>query len=98
MVLHSEQRQLPMPNSFDRSVIQVQVGYLERRSARDTTFVPNDSEAMVLRRDQHLVVAQVLDWMVATPVPVRQLRCSAAERQADQLMPKTDPEGGEPGP
>ena len=56
MVLHSEKRQIPMPNSLYGPVIQVQVRNLERRCAGNRPSIPNHSEAMVLRCDQHLVV------------------------------------------
>ena len=90
MVLHGEERQLPMSDSLYGSVVQVQVRHFECWGARDSSFVPNHSEAMVLRRDQHLVIAQVLDWMVATSVTVGELRSAATVCQADQLMAKTD--------
>ena len=94
MVLHGEQRQLPMSNSLYGSVVQVQMRDLECRGARDARFVPNHSETMVLRRDQHLVITQVLDWMVAAPVTVGELGGTATVCQADQLMAKTDSKGG----
>ena len=95
MVLHGEERQLPVTNPLDGSVIQVQVRNLECGGAGNPGSVPNHSEAMVLRRDQHLVIAQVLDRMIAPSVTVRELRGAATVRQADQLMPKTDSKGGE---
>ena len=96
MVLHREERQLTVSNSLYGSVVQVQMRHLERRGARNAPCIPNYSEAMVLRRDQYLITAQVLDWMVATSVTIGELRGAATVRQADQLMPETDSEGGEP--
>src|SRR5918994_451559 len=90
MVLHGEERQLPVSNSLYGSVVQIQVRHLERGCARNPLFVPNHSEAMVLRRDQHLVIAQVLDRVVATSVPVGELRSATTVCQTDQLMAKPD--------
>jgi hypothetical protein len=98
MVLHGKERQLPMSNSLNGSVIQVQVRHLERGSTGNSSFVANHSEAMVLRRDQHLVIPQVLDGMVPAAVTIWQLCSAATICQADQLVAETDSEGGKPCP
>ena len=96
MVLHGEERQLPMSNSLYGSVVQVQVRHLECRGAGHTGFVPNYRETMVLSRDKDLVVPEVLNGMVTPPVTVSELGGAAPVRQTDQLMPKTDSESGKP--
>ncbi len=97
VVLHGEKRQLPMSDSLYGSVVQVQVRHLERRSPWYSSLVPNHSEAMVLRRDQHLVIAEVLDRMVSAPMTIWELCRAATIREADQLVAKTDSECGKSG-
>ena len=73
MVLNREERQLPVPDSLDGAVVQIEVGHLEAGCSRNLVTLSNYCEAMILSRDKHLVVPQIPDRMVPAPVAVRQL-------------------------
>jgi hypothetical protein len=93
VVLHRKERQLTMANALDRSIVQVEVGHLKRRSARDPGPVTNYRKAMVLRSDENLVRAEIPHRVVAPSVSVRELGRGAAVGEADQLMAQADAEG-----
>ena len=83
MILHSEERQLTMANALDRSVVQVKMGHLKRRSAGNSGTVTNYRKAMVLRGDENLIRAEVPHRMVAPAVSVWKLGRAAAIGEAD---------------
>jgi hypothetical protein len=73
MVLHREERQLSMSNSFDRAVIEVQVSDLELGSPWDPLPVSNYREAMILSGDEDLIGPQVSNRMVPATMTVGKL-------------------------
>ena len=97
MVLDGEQRKLAMANSLDGSIVQVDVSHLERRCAGDAATLAKHREAMVLRCDEDLVVAQISHRMVSTAMTVRQLRGPASVGEPHQLVAEADPKRREPG-
>ena len=96
VVLNCKQRELSMTNSLDGSIIQIEVSDLEARGSRNLLTISNYREAMILGCDEHLVVAQIADRMISSPMAVRQLGGTAAVRQSDQLVPQADSECREP--
>src|SRR6266550_7626748 len=92
MVLHGENRVLPVAHALHRAVIEVQVGDLERRGAWDVLPLAAHREAMVLRRYKYLSRSNIAHGVVATPVAIRQLDRLSAQRQAEQLMAEADTE------
>jgi len=94
MVLNSEEWELAMADPFDRSIVQIEMGYLERGCARHPCRVSNHREAMILGGNEHLLCADVAYRMVAASVPVGQLGRGAAVRKTDQLMPEADSKSG----
>ena len=97
VVLDGEKRKLAMPNSLDGSIVQVDVRHLERWRAGDAATLAKHSEAMVLRGDEDLVIAQVANRMVSTAMTVWQLCSSPAVREPHQLMAEADAERRERG-
>src|SRR3954463_13874668 len=89
MVLHAEQRQVAMPQSLQRAVIQIDMR-LDDLTVRERIWV--NGKVMIVRRDLHLLRLQLLHRMIAAVVSELELVCLAAERQADQLMSETNPE------
>ena len=97
MVLDREKRELAMPNSLDGSIVQVDVRHLERWRAGDAATLAKHREAMVLRGDEDLVIAQVANRVVSTAMTIRQFCGSAAVGEPYQLVPEADAERREPG-
>jgi hypothetical protein len=98
VVLHSEEREFAMANSLDRSIVQVEVGHLERRRTRDAVRIANHRETMVLSGDEHLIVSEVADRVVSTSVAVRQFGGGTAVGQAYELVAEADTERGQTTP
>jgi hypothetical protein len=96
MVLHREERKLPVTHALDASIVEVQVGHFEGGSAGNTTGIANHSEAMVLSGDQHLPGAEIPHRMVSSPVTVRHLGRLSTEGEPHQLVPEADAERGQP--
>src|SRR5687768_10461813 len=96
MVLNGEQRQLAMPNSFDGSIVQVDVRHLERGRAGNAATLAKHREAMVLRGDEDLVVAQIANRVVSTAMTVRQLPGPTAVGESHQLVAEADAERRQP--
>src|SRR6266446_1572837 len=92
MVLHGENRVLPVAHPLHRAVIEVQVGHLERRRARDAVPLPPQGEAMVLRRDKYLSGRNIAHGMVAPAVAIGELDRLSPQRQPEELMAEADPE------
>ena len=97
VVLHRKKGKLPMANTLDCTVVQIQVGHLKRRRSRHAAFISNYREAMVLSGDQHLIGPNVAHRMIPATVAVRQLRSRATVRQTHELVPQADPEGWQTG-
>src|SRR5437879_13397675 len=94
MVLHREDGILTVLHSFDRTVIEVEMGHFKWLRARDAPGVAAHREPVVLRRYKHLSCREIAHWMVAPPMPVRQLHRTTAQRVAVQLGAERDPEAG----
>ena len=96
MVLHRKERELAMTNSLYGSVVEIEVGDLERVRSRNPGRISNHSEAMVLSGDEDLIGPQISDWVIAPPVTVRQLRGRPPVGQPDELMSEADAERRKP--
>ncbi len=72
MVLYGEDRGFPVPDAFDRAVIEVKVGDLKCLRARDPPGIPADRESVVLGGDKHLPCSEIPDGVVSAAVPVRE--------------------------
>src|SRR4030095_13587281 len=86
-----------MAESFDRSVVQVQVRNLEVGCAWNRLWVIpicRDREAVVLRGDQDPPSLEVFHGVIPPAVPVRELLGGSAKAECDQLMAQTDAENG----
>ena len=95
MVLHGEDRVLPVLHALDGVVVQVKVRDLERFGSRDPRRVAPDREAVVLRGYKYLTCSEIANWVVASPVTVGQFDRVPAQGEAEQLMPEADPKDRE---
>ena len=89
VVLNAEGRQRVVFHAFDRLVVEVDVrnsNFLQVQAVRI------DGEAVILRRDLHLVQIRVQHRLIPAVVSELQLVCPAAEGQPHDLMPEADPE------
>ena len=71
VVLHGEKWKLTMTNSLYGSVVEIEVGDLERVRSRNPRRIANHSEAMVLSSDQDLIASQISDRVIPPPVAIR---------------------------
>ena len=92
VVLYGKQRKLAMPDTFDRPIVQVEMGYFQSRSSRYPFRIANYSKTMVLGCNQHLVIADVTHRVIAAPMTVRQLGSGASICEPYKLMAEADPE------
>ena len=83
VVLHRENRVLPVLHPFDGAVVEVNVGDLKRFGTWYGPGVAAYREAVVLRRDKYLSCFEIPHWMVAPPVSVGKLHRLAAQCQAE---------------
>jgi hypothetical protein len=97
MVLHGEERELTVANSLDGSIVQVEVGDLERWRARNPSPISNHRETMVLGGDQDLIAAEITHRVIAPSVTVGEFCGRAAVGQPNQLMAEADAERGQAG-
>src|SRR5579862_9881481 len=88
MILYAEQRQIPMPQAFQRRVIQIHVRELDF-TLRQRIRV--DREIVIVRRDLNLSRLQLLNRMIPAVVPELQLVRLPAQRNARQLMSEANP-------
>ena len=95
MVLHGEEWKLAVPHTFDGAVVEVEVGDLERRRARNAIGIANYREAMILRGDENLSRPKIAHRVVPSPVSVGQLGRRAAISEPDELVAKANAEGRE---
>ena len=89
MILHAEHRLAAMPEAFQRLIVQIDV--------REIHFVQVQRirihrEAVIVRRDLHLLGHVVQHRMIRAAVPELELVGLAAERQAENLMAQADAE------
>src|SRR5258708_23965774 len=89
VILNAEQRQVPVPQSFQSRVIQI---YVREFDFTVWQRVWIDGKIMVVRRDFNLAGGQLLDWMVSTMMSKLQLEGLATECDTGELMTQTDSE------
>src|SRR5439155_24089638 len=89
VVLDGKNGKLPVAESLDRTVVQVDVGQLVFRLREERRI---DGEAVVLGRDLDLAGAQILDRMIGSSVPELELERLPAARQAEDLVSEADAE------
>ena len=83
VVLHGEQRQIPVPHAFERVVIQIHVRQFHF-ALRQRIGI--DGEVMVMRCNLDLAARQLLHRMISAMMAKFELKGLAAERDAGQLM------------
>ena len=88
MVLHGEDRQLTMGQSFDGIVVQVQMGYLSCAFER----IRVHREPVILRGDLDFARGQIHHRLIAAVVAELELVSLAAEREPHDLMAEANPE------
>ena len=97
VVLHRENRVLPVLHSFDGAVVEVKVGDLKRFGTGHAAAVAAHRETMVLRRDKYLSCREIPHRMVAAPVAVRELTVSPPSARPSSWWPRQIPKiGSEP--
>src|SRR5579862_7332872 len=89
MILHAEQREIPMAQAFECLVVQVDMGQLNFAVGQRIWI---NGKIMVVRGDLDLPGLQLLYRMIAAMMSKFQLECFAAERNPRELMPKANPE------
>src|SRR5712692_6812481 len=89
LILHAEQRQVPVPQAFKRIVVQVHVRELDFALWQRFRI---DREIVIVGGDLDLSRLQLFHGMIAAMVPELQLKSLAAKRNSDELMPEADPE------
>src|ERR1035437_10397449 len=87
VILHAKQRQIPVPQSLERLVIQVDMGQLNFTVGQRIRI---DGEVVVVRGDLDLSGLQLFYRMVPAVVPKLQLESLAAEGNPRKLMPQAD--------
>jgi len=95
MILNRKQRKLAVPNTLYGTVVQIDMGDLQRGRAGDPVSLSNYRESMVLGGDKYLAVAKISDGMITSAVTVRQLGCGTTVSQANELVAETDSERGQ---
>src|SRR2546421_6065617 len=91
MVLHGKNRVLPVPNAFDRSVIEVKVRHFKRLRTGHSRCLSADGKAMVLRCDKYLPCREITYWMVAAAVAIRQFDRSEERRVGKECRSRWSP-------
>src|SRR5581483_6533181 len=89
MILHAEQRQVAMAQTFERRVVQVHVRQLDFGLRQRVGIY---REVVVVRSDLDLARVQLLHRMIAAVVAELQLERLAAKREARELVAETDAE------
>src|SRR5207244_918184 len=92
VILHREDRGLPVLQPFYRSVIEVTVGHFERFGTWDRASVTPHREAVVLRRYKYLSRRKIPYRVVAPPVAVWKFDRFSAECEPEQLVAQADAE------
>src|SRR5258708_2919506 len=88
VILHAEQRKVPMAQAFQSRVVQVDVRQLNFTCRQRIRIY---GEVVVVCRDLNLSSRQLLHRMIPAVVPKLQLEGFSAERNAGKLMSKTNP-------
>src|SRR6476469_6289921 len=89
MILHAEQRQIPVPHAFERVVVQINVGQFDF-TLRQRIGI--DSEVVVVRRNLDLPRVQLLHRMVSAVMSKLQLKSFPTESDSSELMPQANSE------
>src|SRR5512132_2324238 len=71
VILDSEHRQIPVPEAFDGSVIEVHMRDLELTRPLHRPFIAFDREAMILGGNKHSPRLDFLHGMISAAMPVR---------------------------
>jgi len=91
VVLDAEKWQRAMPQTFERVVIQVDMGQVYLALLQRIRV---DGEVVVVRCDLDLAAIRLLHRMVAAVMAELQLVTLAPERETDKLVAKADTEDG----
>ena len=89
MVLHAEHRMIAMAEAFQRLVVQIDVGELDLVQVERIGI---HREAVIVRRDLHLVGELVQHRVIGAAMAELQLVGLAAKREAENLMAQADAE------
>ena len=89
VILHTEQRQVPVAQAFERIVVQVDVRQFDFAIGQRVRI---DGKVVVVRRDLDLPGPQLLHRMISAMMSEFQLEGFAAQRNSRQLMTETDSE------
>src|SRR5689334_20112028 len=91
MILDAEDTQTHMAQTFNRVVIEIDVG--DFRAGQ--IAIRRDREPMIMAADFHHTGQQILDRLVAAAMSEAHLFSLATEREADDLMSEADAENGQ---
>src|SRR5437868_5453240 len=89
MILYAEDRLAAMPESFERLVVEIDVGQLDIARFEGIGI---DREAVIVGRDLHFVGDLVEHRMVRAAVPEFELVGLAAQGKAEDLLAQADSE------
>jgi len=92
VVLHGEHRQSPVMETFQCTIIQIDVGHFE--VVRERFGV--DRETMILGRDFDSTGLLIAHRMICAPVPEFEFVGRCPQRQTQKLVPQTDAEDRRP--
>ena len=91
MVLHAEERQLPMLQTLHGLIVQIDVCDAQlRRSIDRVPSAPPHRESVILRSDLDRPVVQPPYRVVSRSMAVQELERGGAERTSHQLMTQAD--------
>lgn len=91
MILDTEQREMAVPESLVRAIIQVNVRYFKGLRIERAGI---NSESMILRCNLNVLCEKVLYRMVPAAVTELELECRSSKRKRKKLVAKTDAEDG----
>jgi hypothetical protein len=86
MVLHAENRQLPVLDAFDGAIIEVKVRHLKFLATWHVLTASSDCKSVILGCDQDVTVRQIPHGVIPPAVTVRELLGASAEREPDELV------------
>ena len=92
MVLDAKDGEGPVPETLDRSIVEIDVSHLQLRRAGHSAFITLHGKTMILRCDQHSTRAHFTNRMISAAMSVREFGGRAAERQPEKLMSEANPE------
>ena len=86
MILHAEDRQLFVPHSFNRVVVQIDVADLDIFRKRRGI----DRESVILRGDRDLATLQIFYRLIRAAMTEFQFECRSTESETEDLMAETN--------